>query len=101
LIRHHPPVAEIYARTLAAQGRVSTQDAEAIREEAKRHFLQAYNLAKETPALREPSAHEGLWKGFRGGPEEGIPDPETGVPEKTLVPQLEHLARVPQALTPP
>jgi 2-oxoglutarate dehydrogenase E1 component len=100
LIRHHPPVAEIYARTLAAQGRVSTEDAEAIREEAKRHFLQAYNQAKETPALREPSAHEGLWKGFRGGPEEGIPDPETGVPEKTLARLLEHLARVPPGFTP-
>jgi 2-oxoglutarate dehydrogenase E1 component len=99
-IRHHPPVSELYARTLAAQGRVSAEDAEAIREEAKRHFLQAYNQAKETPALREPSAHEGLWKGYRGGPEEGIAEPETGVPESSLVPQLEHLARVPQGFTP-
>ncbi len=71
-IRHHPPVSELYAKTLAQQGRVSAEEAEAIREEAKRHFLQAYNQAKETPALREPSAYEGLWKGYRGGPEEGI-----------------------------
>jgi 2-oxoglutarate dehydrogenase E1 component len=99
-IRHHPPVSELYAKTLAAQGRVSAEDAEHIREEAKRHFLQAYNQAKETPALREPSAHEGAWKGYRGGPEEGLPEPETGVPEKTLVPMLEHLAHVPQGFTP-
>ncbi len=99
-IRHHPPVSELYAKTLAAQGRVSAEDAERIREEAKRHFLQAYNQAKETPALREPSAHEGAWKGYRGGPEEGIDEPETGVPEKTLVPLLEHLAHVPQGFTP-
>ncbi|HVP60403.1 MAG TPA: 2-oxoglutarate dehydrogenase E1 component [Myxococcaceae bacterium] len=99
-IRHHPPVSELYAKTLAAQGRVSAEEAEAIREEAKRHFLQAYNQAKETPALREPSAHEGLWKGYRGGPEEGIPEPGTGVPEKTLAPLLEHLAHVPQGFTP-
>jgi len=99
-IRHHPPVSELYARTLAEQGRVSADDAEALREEAKRHFLQAYNQAKENPALREPSAHEGLWKGYRGGPEEGIPEAETGVPEKTLVPLIEHLAHVPQGFTP-
>jgi len=99
-IRHHPPVSEIYARTLAEQGRVSAQDAEVLREEAKRHFLEAYNQAKETPALREPSAHEGLWKGYRGGPEEGIGEPQTGVPEGTLVPMLEHLARMPQGFTP-
>ena len=99
-IRHHPPVSELYARTLAGQGRVSAEEAEALREAAKRHFLQAYNQAKETPALREPSAHEGLWKGFRGGPEEGLPEPETGVPETTLGPLLEHLARVPQGFTP-
>ncbi|RPH69800.1 MAG: 2-oxoglutarate dehydrogenase E1 component, partial [Myxococcaceae bacterium] len=99
-IRHHPPVSELYAKTLAAQGRVSAEDAERIREEAKRHFLQAYNQAKETPALREPSAHEGAWKGYRGGPEEGIAEPETGVPEKSLVPLLEHLAHVPQGFTP-
>jgi 2-oxoglutarate dehydrogenase E1 component len=99
-IRHHPPVSELYAKTLAAQGRVSAEDAERIREEAKRHFLQAYNQAKETPALQEPSAHEGAWKGYRGGPEAGIAEPETGVPEKTLVPLLEHLAHVPQGFTP-
>ena len=99
-IRHHPPVSEIYAKTLAEQGRVRPEDAEALREEAKRHFLQAYNQAKETPALREPSAHEGLWKGYRGGPEQGNAEPETGVPEKALVPMLEHLARVPQGFTP-
>ena len=99
-IRHHPPVSELYAKTLAAQGRVTAEDAEAIREEAKRHFLQAYNQAKESPALREPSAYEGLWKGYRGGPEEGIAEPETGVPEQTLVPLLEHLAHVPQGFTP-
>ncbi|HET9157620.1 MAG TPA: 2-oxoglutarate dehydrogenase E1 component, partial [Myxococcaceae bacterium] len=58
------------------------------------------NQAKENPALREPSAHEGLWKGYRGGPEEGIPEAETGVPEKTLVPLIEHLAHVPQGFTP-
>ena len=99
-IRHHPPVSELYAKTLAAQGRVSPEEAEALREEAKRHFLQAYNQAKETPALREPSAYEGLWKGYRGGPEEGIQDPETGVPETTVGPLLEHLAHVPQGFTP-
>ncbi|MGZ6161899.1 MAG: 2-oxoglutarate dehydrogenase E1 component, partial [Myxococcaceae bacterium] len=99
-IRHHPPVSELYAKTLAQQGRVSAEDAEAIREEAKRHFLQAYNQAKETPALREPSAYEGLWKGYRGGPEEGIAEPETGVPEKELAPLLEHLAHVPPGFSP-
>jgi 2-oxoglutarate dehydrogenase E1 component len=99
-IRKHPPVSEIYAKALAAQGRVSPEEFEAIREEAKQHFLTAYNRAKENPQLREPSAHEGLWKGYRGGPEERTPEADTGVPEKTLVPLLEHLSRVPPGFTP-
>ena len=98
-IRHHPPVLRALRRRRSPQqGRVSAEEAEAIREEAKRHFLQAYNQAKETPALREPSAYEGLWKGYRGGPEEGIAEPETGVPREGLAPLLEHLAHVPPGL---
>ena len=99
-IRHHPPVSELYAKTLAAQGRVSAEEAEAVREQAKRHFLSAYNLAKETPQLREPSAHEGVWRGFQGGPEDRTPDVDTGVPEETLRSLLQHLGRAPPGFTP-
>ena len=60
-IRSHPPVAELYAKTLAEQGQVTLAEAEAVRERAKQSFLAAYNRAKETPQLKEPSAYEGVW----------------------------------------
>jgi 2-oxoglutarate dehydrogenase E1 component len=99
-IRKHPPVAELYAKTLAEHGRVTVEEAEAVRERAKQSFLAAYNRAKESPQLREPSAHEGVWKGYRGGPEAEVPEVVTGVPEKTLVPLLQHLSALPEGFAP-
>src|SRR5215813_3287880 len=99
-IRNHPPVAEIYAKTLAEQGRVPLAEAEAVRERAKQSFLAAYNRAKESPQLKEPSAHEGVWRPYRGGPETAVPEVMTGVPATTLVPLLQHLSALPEGFTP-
>jgi 2-oxoglutarate dehydrogenase E1 component len=99
-IRNHPPVAELYAQTLAERGRVTLAEAEAGRERAKQSFLAAYNRAKETPQLKEPSAHEGVWRPYRGGPEAEVPEVVTGVPATTLVPLLQHLSALPEGFTP-
>jgi 2-oxoglutarate dehydrogenase E1 component len=99
-IRKHPRVDEVYAKDLAARGRISLAEAERIRETAKQHFLDAYNRAKESPQLREPSAHEGVWRGYRGGPEKEVPEVDTGVEEAVAKSLLDHLSRVPQGFTP-
>ena len=99
-IRSHPPVAELYAKALAERGRVTLAEAEAGRERAKQSFLAAYNRAKETPQLKEPSAYEGVWRPYRGGPEANVPEMVTGVPETTLVPLLQHLSALPEGFTP-
>ncbi len=90
-----PPAGVRALRAGRSPSRVGSraEDAEAIREAAKRHFLEAYNRAKETPPLREPSAYEGLWKGYRGGPEEGVAERrDRRAREARLASLLEHLA---------
>ena len=100
VIRAHPPVAELYAKKLAEGGRVTLAEAEAVRERAKQSFLAAYNRAKESPQLKEPSAYEGVWRPYRGGPETDVPEVMTGVPQTTLVPLLQHLSTLPEGFTP-
>src|SRR5262249_41395380 len=75
-------------------------EAEAVRERAKQSFLAAYNRAKESPQLKEPSAHEGVWRPYQGAPDAAVPEVMTGVPQTTLVPLLQHLSALPEGFTP-
>jgi 2-oxoglutarate dehydrogenase E1 component len=99
-IRQHPPVTEIYARELQGRGRLSSPDAEQIKNAARAHFESAYLRAKEKPQIADPSSNEGLWKTHRGGPEAGVPDVPTAITRERASRLLEHLSRVPQGFTP-
>jgi 2-oxoglutarate dehydrogenase E1 component len=99
-IRKHPPVSELYARDLAARGRIEPPEVERLRERYRQRCLEAYNRVKETSQLVEPSAHEGVWIDFRGGPDKDVPEVDTFVQEPLAKALLEHLSRVPEGFTP-
>ncbi len=99
-IRSHAPVGRVYAEELEKKGRLSAADAQAIREEAKQHFQSAYLRAKEKSQLADPSANEGVWKGFRGGPEKGVQEVATAISRERAASLLLHLSRVPEGFTP-
>jgi len=99
-IRKHPPVAVLYARELEAKGRLGADEAARIREAAKEHFQSAYLRAKERPQIADPSANEGVWTRFRGGPESGVPEVPTAIPRERAARLLERLSRVPEGFTP-
>ncbi len=99
-IRSHPPVGQLYAKALEQKQRLSAEDAEAIREGAKNHFQSAYLRAKEKSQLADPSANEGWWKGFRGGPEKGVQEVPTAISAERARSLLQHLSRVPEGFTP-
>jgi len=99
-IRRHPPVAVLYAQELEKKNRLTAEDAEQIREAAKAHFQSAYLRAKEKPLIADPSANEGLWKGFRGGPEKGVPEVSTTISRNRATGLLTQLSKVPEGFTP-
>jgi 2-oxoglutarate dehydrogenase E1 component len=99
-IRKHPPVAVLYAQELEKKDRLSAEAAEKIREDAKEHFQSAYLRAKEKPLIADPSANEGVWKGFRGGPEKDVPEVRTAIPKERASALVERLSRVPEGFTP-
>jgi 2-oxoglutarate dehydrogenase E1 component len=99
-IRQHSAVATLYAQELEKKGRLTAQDAESIRDAAKEHFQSAYLRAKEKPLIADPSANEGVWTPFRGGPEKGVPEVSTAISKERASSLLEHLSKVPQGFTP-
>jgi 2-oxoglutarate dehydrogenase E1 component len=99
-IRQHPAVATLYAQELEKKGRLTAQDAESIRDAAKEHFQSAYLRAKEKPLIADPSANEGVWTPFRGGPEKGVPEVSTAISKERASSLLEHLSKVPPGFTP-
>jgi 2-oxoglutarate dehydrogenase E1 component len=99
-IRQHPPVATLYAQELEKKGRLTAKDAEGIRDAAKEHFQSAYLRAKEKPLIADPSANEGVWTAFRGGPEKGAPEVTTAISKERASSLLVHLSKVPEGFTP-
>jgi 2-oxoglutarate dehydrogenase E1 component len=99
-IRRHPPVAVLYAQELEKKERLTAEDAEKIRDGAKEHFQSAYLRAKEKPLIADPSANEGVWKGYRGGPEKDVEDVWTAISPERATQLVGHLARVPEGFAP-
>jgi 2-oxoglutarate dehydrogenase E1 component len=93
-IRRRPTVREGYLERLLTLGGIDRADADAVAEQRREH------LERELSAARgdfKPhySAFEGVWKGYKGGREAGVPDVETGVPEPLAREVLTALATVP------
>ena len=99
-IRKHPPVGQLYAKELEEKHRLSAEEAERIRDQAKEHFQSAYLRAKEKSRLADPSSNEGVWKGFRGGSAKGLEEVPTTITRERASALLLHLSRVPEGFTP-
>jgi 2-oxoglutarate dehydrogenase E1 component len=95
-ISKHPNIAQLYAEDLVRRGRVSRQEADAIRQKCLDEFTEALARARSDNLLKEPSALEGLWKSFRGGPDRETALPETGLAPERPKELLTRLATVPE-----
>ncbi|OJH41982.1 2-oxoglutarate dehydrogenase E1 component [Cystobacter ferrugineus] len=96
IIRKHPTVRTLYAQQLARQGRVSIEEAEALKQRCMQEFDAALTRARAESQFKEPNALDGLWKPYKGGPEAGVPEVRTAVDKETLRGMLARLAHVPE-----
>jgi 2-oxoglutarate dehydrogenase E1 component len=99
-IRKRSTVREGYLERLLTLGGITRDEADAI-EEARRELLeQELSAARDEDYKLHYSAFEGVWKGYRGGPEGGAPDVETAIDAGLAKHVLETLARVPDDFEP-
>lgn len=96
LIRKHPTVRTLYAKTLAEQSRISAEESEAIKQRCLQEFDAALARARQESQFKEPSALEGLWKTYQGGAQKSAPQVKTGVDKAKLRDALQRLCVVPE-----
>lgn len=98
-IRARRSVRDGYLDRLLALGEVSAEEAEEIAVRRRAMFEAELQVARREPVER-PGRPRGLWAGKVGGPEEGVPDVDTGVDRDTLASLLLATTRLPDDFRP-
>lgn len=99
-IARRPTVREAYTERLLALGEISRQQADEIAARRRAEFDAELAATDEVPDDQEPTPARGAWAGLVGGPEAGVPDPETAVDRARLQSVLESLGTVPAGFQP-
>ncbi len=95
LIKKKPSVRQTYVDRLVDAGMITHPRADEIEQERKAILEQAYTEAKQGDFLRKPSAMEGVWAPYFGGPDRLVPDAPTNVPKERLLELLSDLTTIP------
>ncbi len=85
-----------YGEKLAGEGLRTKEGEEALARQYQELLEAAFTGARREPTPTRPPAGGGFWKGYLGGPEEGVPDQETGVPMEKLSALMEGLTHLPE-----
>ncbi len=95
LIKKKPSVRQTYVDRLVDAGKITRQRADEIEQERKAILEQAYSEAKAGDFHRKPSAMEGVWTPYFGGPDRLVPETPTCVPAERLTELLAQLTTIP------
>lgn len=95
-IRERPNVSELYRQKLAAENRLTKEEAEKQSSERRELMRREYELAKKTDQPPHPGYPVGLWDGYLGGREPKDTGRGTGVTIETLQMLLEKLVQTPE-----
>lgn len=85
-----------YQTKLLGEGVYSQETSDALAKQYQEAMEAAFSGARREPTPTRPPAGGGFWKGYLGGPEEGVPDPDTGIPVEKLSALMEGLTRLPE-----
>jgi 2-oxoglutarate dehydrogenase E1 component len=100
VIRQKKPPREVYAERLAEEGVAGGGEADRLMRERMERLETELERTRKEGAKRAFSAMAGLWSKYRGGPESGVPEVATAVPEEKLRELLLKLSQVPAGFTP-
>ncbi len=102
-IRARRPVREAYLERLLELGGITREVADDLAVARREHLEEELSvvrgdLERENVRAARPSGLGRIWQRYAGGPEAGIPDGDTAVPEARLSELLAKLAEVPADL---
>jgi 2-oxoglutarate dehydrogenase E1 component len=95
LIDAKPTVREVYVKRLVGAGRVTEEQANRIKDDRKAALDRALAESRSGDHLAMPNAMQGVWEGFKGGPDASVPEVSTAVSREILIDTLEKLAKMP------
>ncbi len=101
-IKRKPSVRDSYRDRLVEMGQISREEADAIAEALRERLEQELSAVHE-PLVQPPPRKGGLgeiWQRYRGGPDGGVPEVETGVPKPRLIELLNKLCELPEGFHP-
>jgi len=98
-IEARPSVRDGYLERLLALGEVTREEAEDIAVRRRKMFEAELSVARREPLVL-PGPPRGIWAGYLGGPEEGVPEADTAVSRERLQSLLMALTRVPEGFRP-
>ena len=99
-IDRKPTIREVYTKNLVASGHITEAQAAAMQADRKAALDQALEEEKTGDYLLAPSAMQGVWTPYMGGPESACPEVETRVDKAILIDLATRLAEVPEGFTP-
>jgi 2-oxoglutarate dehydrogenase E1 component len=100
LIDQKPTVREVYVRKLVESGQITQEQGDLLKAQRQDALAQALEETKTGDWLKPPNALEGVWSGYRGGPDTRVPEGETSVPREVLIDLATRLATLPEGFTP-
>ena len=96
LIDAKPTVREVYVNKLARSGQITTELGDKLKTERQAALEQALEEEKKGDWLRAPSAMEGIWTPYYGGPDGRVENVDTRVSEQKLNELATKLAELPE-----
>jgi 2-oxoglutarate dehydrogenase E1 component len=92
-IERRPTARQIYAKRLVEEGVISQAEADAVVERHHQFLSSEFARKRARPTV---SALRGIWVGYLGGPDAGVPDVDTGVAKETLHLITERMTTLPE-----
>ncbi len=100
LIERHPPLRELYARRLVAEGAIAEDHPEKLIARRRELFEAELSKAKAAQARPLVNMGGGVWAGYMGGPDKSVPEVDTGVARERLALIAERMTTLPPGFHP-
>ncbi len=100
LIDKKPTVREMYIHRLVEGHRMTSEQADEIERASKKRLEDALVEARKGDFHTLPSAMEGLWTPYYGGPDSTVPEVPTHVDKQVLLDKLDKLTKIPKDFEP-
>ena len=91
-----PSVREVYIQRLVAAGNFTQSQANELEAARKRVLEAELEEVRKAPFVPPQYSMQGLWAGYKGGPDAETPDVETAVDKAKLIQLLERVTEVPK-----